>query len=266
VPGGQPAADQPAPGQPDPSEPDPGTSDPGAEVRLLHWNVHSWRDPAGKPNLESVAALIAEQDTDVVCLVEVLEPWAAPAALPELAARAGYTWIFVPSVEIGAERPARGYGNALLTRLPVLAVQQWRLTWPSAVYDGTEPSETRSVALARVQLPGAAAWVGSTHLPASSGRARSAALRRLTELTRRLEPPWAICGDYNTPATRWIRPGQPITVGPAPAQPTFPTGRPRKPIDYCIASPGVVLDARALAVTGSDHLPVLVRCRVPAAP
>jgi endonuclease/exonuclease/phosphatase family metal-dependent hydrolase len=148
----------------------------------------------------------------------------------------------------------------------VLAVQQWQLTWPPAVYDGTEPSETRSVALARVQLPGAAAWAGSTHLPASSSRARSAALRRLTGLIRRLEPPWVICGDYNTPAARWIRLGQPVTVGPAPAQPTFPADRPRKPIDYCIASPGVRVDARALPVTGSDHLPVLVRCRVPAAP
>jgi endonuclease/exonuclease/phosphatase family metal-dependent hydrolase len=147
-------------------------SDRRAEVRLLHWNVHSWRDPAGKPNLESVAGLIAELDPDVVCLVEVSEPWAAPAALPELARRAGYTWIFCPSVEIGGDLPARGYGNALLTRLPALAVQQWQLTWPPAVYDGTEPSETRSIALARVQLPEAAVWLGSTHLPASSGRAR----------------------------------------------------------------------------------------------
>jgi endonuclease/exonuclease/phosphatase family metal-dependent hydrolase len=248
VPGGQQARD------------DPGSR---AELRLLHWNVHSWRAPGGQPNLESVASLIADLDADVISLVEVSEPWAAPAALPELARRGGYTWIFFPSVEMGGDDPVRGYGNALLTRLPALAVQQWQLTWPPAVYDGTEPSETRSVALARVQAPGSAVWAGSTHLPASSRRARSAALRRLTALTQRLPPPWVICGDYNTPAVRWIKPGQPVTFGPDPAQPTFPAGRPRKPIDYCIASPGIGLDARALPVTGSDHLPVLVRCRLP---
>jgi endonuclease/exonuclease/phosphatase family metal-dependent hydrolase len=249
VPGGQQARDD---------------RDRRAELRLLHWNVHSWRDPAGKPNRESVARLIADLNVDVVCLVEVSEPWAAPEALPELADRAGYTWIFFPSVEIGSDLPARGYGNALLTRLPALAVQQWQLTWPPTVYDGTEPSETRSVALARVQLPGAACWAGSTHLPARSGRAQSAALRRLTELTQRLQAPWVICGDYNTPAASWIKPGEQVVVGPSPAQPTFPAGRPRKPIDYCIASPGIGLDARALAATGSDHLPILVSCRLPA--
>lgn len=240
-----------------------GDPDRRAELRLLHWNVHSWRDPAGQPNLESIAGLVADADADVVSLVEVSEPWAAPAALPELARRGGYTWIFFPSVEIGGDDPVRGYGNALMTRLPPLAVQQWRLTWPPAVYDGTEPSETRSAALARVQADGTPVWAGSTHLPARSGRARSAALRRLTALTERLEPPWVICGDYNTPAARWVKPGQPVTTGPSPAQPTFPAHRPRKAIDYCIASPGLGLDARALPATGSDHLPVLVRCRLP---
>jgi endonuclease/exonuclease/phosphatase family metal-dependent hydrolase len=250
VPGGQQAGD------------DPGRR---AELRLLHWNVHSWRDRGGQPNLESVARLIADQDADVISLVEVSEPWAAPTALPELARQGGYTWIFFPAVEMGGDDPVRGYGNALLTRLPVLAVQQWQLTWPPALYNGSEKSEARSVALARIQAPGSAVWAGSTHLPAFSRRARSAALRRLTALTQRLEPPWVICGDYNTPAARWIKPGQPVTFGPDPAQPTFPARHPRRAIDYCVASPGTGLDARALPATGSDHLPVLVRCRLPGA-
>ena len=58
----------------------------------------------------------------------------------------------------------------------MLAVQQWQLTWPPAVYDGTEPSETRSVVLARVAVGDGAVWVGSTHLPASDRQSRAAAL------------------------------------------------------------------------------------------
>jgi endonuclease/exonuclease/phosphatase family metal-dependent hydrolase len=224
--------------------------------------VHSWRDAAGQPNTEAVAALIADHQPDVISLVEVSEPWAAPASLPALARRAGYSWIFFPVIELGRDAPARGYGNALLTRLPVLAAQQWQLTWPPAVYDGTEPSEPRSVALVRVSLPTAAVWAGSTHLPASRRRARAAALRRLTELTQKLDAPWAICGDFNTAPSKWIQPGQPVVVGPDPAQPTYPASRPRKPIDYCIASPDVSLSARALQTAGSDHLPVLVDCQV----
>lgn len=224
--------------------------------------MHSWRDAAGQPNIEAVAGLITDLDPDVVSLVEVSEPWAAPASLPALARRAGYSWIFFPTIELGRDAPAHGYGNALLTRLPVLAVQQWQLTWPPVVYDGTEPSESRSVALVRVSLPTAAVWAGSTHLPASRRRARAAALRRLTELTQKLDTPWVICGDFNTAPSQWIRPGQPVVVGPDPAQPTYPASRPRKPIDYCIASPGVSLNAQALQTAGSDHLPLLVRCQV----
>lgn len=234
------------------------------ELLFLHWNVHSWRDAAGRPNLDSVAALIAARGPDVVSLVEVSEPWAATVSLPELARRAGYTWIFVPVVEPGRGGSARGYGNALLTRLPVRAVQQWQLTPPS-VYDGTEPSEARSVALAQVAVPaGGAVWVGSTHLPSSSRPARAAALRRLTTLTQGLEPPWVICGDFNTAPRHWITRGQPVVVGPRPARPTFPARFPYRSLDYCIASPGVSVRARPLRTAGSDHLPLLARCRVPA--
>lgn len=231
----------------------------GGELVFLHWNVHSWRDESGRPNVAAVAGLIAGQDPDAVSLVEVNEPWAAPTALAEVAG--GRTWVFAPSVELGQDAPARGYGNALLCRPRLLAVQQWRLTWPQTVYDGTEPSEARSLILARMSLPTVPVWVGSTHLPSSDPRSRAAALRRLAEVTQHLDAPWVICGDFNAPPQDWLEPGQPIVVGPTPALPTCPASSPRVAIDYAIASPGVSLDARPLDVPGSDHLPVLVRCR-----
>jgi endonuclease/exonuclease/phosphatase family metal-dependent hydrolase len=241
----------------------------GDPLLMLHWNVHSWRDASGQPNLDAVVDLVNETDPDVISLVEVSEPWAAPIRLPELARRTGYAWMFVPSVEPGTDRPARGYGNALLTRLPVLAFQQWQLTWPPRVYDGTEPSESRSVALARLALPSAtvepgaptAVWAGSTHLPSNDPRERAAALSRLASLARGLDGPWVVCGDFNAAPAEWIEPGAPIVVGPDPPQPTFPASDPSRPIDYCIASPGVALDASPVWVAGSDHLPVLARCR-----
>jgi endonuclease/exonuclease/phosphatase family metal-dependent hydrolase len=244
---------------------------PAGELLVLHWNIHSWRDARGQPNPAAVAALLARHRPDVVSLTEVSEPWAAPSVLPRLARDAGYAWFFTPAVEMGGDAtgrdvPARGYGNALLTRLPVLAAQQWRLTWPARVYDGTEPSEARTLALVRVAAGGTAVWAGSTHLPAGREEARAAALRRLTEVTGQLGPPWLICGDFNTRASRWLRRGQPLAVAPRrPPRPTYPARLPVRAIDYGLASPGVRLRARVLHVTGSDHLPVLVRGRIPAA-
>jgi endonuclease/exonuclease/phosphatase family metal-dependent hydrolase len=54
-------------------------------VRMLHWNIHSWRDDAGAPNHAAVTGLIRETAPDVVSLVEVGEPWGAPSALGGLA-------------------------------------------------------------------------------------------------------------------------------------------------------------------------------------
>jgi endonuclease/exonuclease/phosphatase family metal-dependent hydrolase len=232
-------------------------------VAVLHWNVHSWRDEDGSPAFATIAGVIADQDPDVISLTEVNEPWAAPGRLADLAQRGGWAWIFAPAVELGDGGPARGYGNALLTRLPVLAVQQWGLTWPPSVYDGTEPSEQRTVALARVATPSGPLWVGSTHLPSTSPAARLAALGRLRGITAELADPWLICGDFNTGPREWIGPGGDWQVRPDPPQPTHPASDPVRMIDYCVAAPGLEVTADVLPATGSDHLPVVVRCRIP---
>ncbi len=224
------------------------------QVRALHWNVHSWSDPAGGANASAVASLIAETDPDVVSLVEVNEAWGSPGQLAEVADRTGYSWIFVPTLEFGDDQPQRGYGNALLTRLPVLAVQQWRLLWPPRLYERTEPSEPRSVVLAKLGYPEVTFWAGALHLPAGDGQARSDALARLRGITEQLGEPWLICGDFNMPASAWVG-GDTASAELA----TFPAGEPTEPIDYCIASPGWNLDATVLARSGSDHLPLSVR-------
>ncbi len=111
--------------------------------------------------------------------------------------------MFVPAFEFGRDRPDGGFGNALLTRLPILAVEQWQLLWPPRRYDGSEPSEARSVLLVRVQQMRAPFWAGITHLPCKDGQARTDALRRLAMLTDNLTEPWLICGDFNTAASSW---------------------------------------------------------------
>jgi endonuclease/exonuclease/phosphatase family metal-dependent hydrolase len=236
-----------------------------AELRVLHWNIHSWRDAAGAPNIEAVTALIRQTRPDVVSLVEVNEPWGSPTALTEVADACGYAWIYGPALEYLREQSARGYGNALLTRVPVSAVQQWRVFSPSRLYDGSEQAEPRSVVAARVPFAGGTSggtiWVGSTHFPASEASARKIAGNELRQFTSRLTSPWLICGDYNArPADCFADPAS-FQVSPARAQPTFPARHPRAAIDYCIASPGIFLRSEVLRTKGSDHLPLLTTAR-----
>jgi endonuclease/exonuclease/phosphatase family metal-dependent hydrolase len=224
-------------------------------LRILHWNIHSWKDADGAPNRAAVAALIQRTAPDVVSLTEVNEPWGAPRTLTDVAEESGYSWIFVPSIEFGTDSSARGYGNALLTRVPVTAVQQLRVHAHPHGYDGSEPSETRSVILAR--LAGPAAWVGSTHFPATRHSSRKAAAGRLRQLTRQLSAPWIICGDFNAPPGKLFDGFGDMRVFPRRDEPTFPARRPRDAIDYVLAAPGVEVTAEVLRAPGSDHLPLL---------
>ena len=232
------------------------------QLRMLHWNIHSWRDPSGVANLNTIADLVRETDPHVVSFVEIDEPWGMPDRLRELAIQIGYTWIFAPSFEFGDQSPTGGFGNGLLTKPPILAVQQWQLRWPPTLYDGTEPSEARSVVFAKLKFAQLSIWCGSTHLPRSDAQARINALHRLTALTQKLDSHWLLCGDFNTPASSWLGSDRPVVVCPEPAQPTYPAHEPVEPIDYCMASPGLHVEGEVLEVGGSDHLPVMVCVRV----
>ncbi|MFB9303748.1 endonuclease/exonuclease/phosphatase family protein [Kibdelosporangium philippinense] len=208
--------------------------------------------------MDNVVDLVRETDPQVVSLVEVDETWGDTSRIEAVAEQCGYTSVFAPIFEYGQEHgPRGGFGNALLSRLPFSIVRQRQLVWPSTVYDGSEPSELRSVTFAKF----GSLWVGTTHLPRGDAEARAAALRRLTSITGELDGEWLLCGDFNTPASSWLSSSDSVSVAPRPAVPTYPADEPVEAIDYCVASPGIVLNAKVLDAAGSDHLAVLFEAR-----
>jgi endonuclease/exonuclease/phosphatase family metal-dependent hydrolase len=231
-----------------------------SELRVLHWNIHSWRDDRDRPNLERVAAVLEATDPAVVALVEVDEAWNSPSKLDELAARCGYASVFSPALEFGRGEPAGGFGNAILTRLPILAVRQRQLVWPVPSYDGTEPSEPRAAVLVKVGVGARPTWIISTHLPRSDADVRTASVARLVALIRGLDEPWLLVGDFNMPAAAWIDDDEWLRAYPMPAVATYPAGRPVEAIDYCVAPASLRVEAEVLGVEGSDHLPILMWC------
>lgn len=145
------------------------------ELRLLHWNIHSSRDDAGASNVESVVNLVRATNPHVVSLVEVDETWGHPSTLDEVANRCGYASIFVPAFEYGNDSPTGGFGNALLSKLPILAVRQRQLVWPPRLHDGSEPRRLQHASLCLARCVSSLGWVSDTseaHLPnQGSGRA-----------------------------------------------------------------------------------------------
>ena len=86
------------------------------ELRILHWNIHSWTDETGRSNLEQVADLIAATTPDVVSLVEVNEPVAGLSPLHRLATDTDYRSVFTPAFEYGTDHPHGQFGNAAAGR------------------------------------------------------------------------------------------------------------------------------------------------------
>jgi endonuclease/exonuclease/phosphatase family metal-dependent hydrolase len=232
------------------------------ELRILHWNIHSWRDESAMSNLEVVAKLVQKIDPHVVSLVEVDESWDRPSTLDEVARRTGYFSSFVPVFEFGHDVPMGGFGNAILSRIPALTVRQRQLLWPPRTYARTEQSESRAVVLVKFQTPTGVVWVGSTHLPRNEEDSRTDAVRRLVDIMQSLPDPWLLVGDFNMPAELWLSDYPSLRAYPGVAIQTYPAKKPAEAIDYCVAHEGLIVQAEVLPEPGSDHLPILVHYQV----
>lgn len=227
-------------------------------MHLLHLNVHSWVGSTSQSNAMAVRELIREQQPDVVSLVEVDERWGPPEVLSSVADDLGYRWYFAPAFTYGEQESAEGsFGNAILARSSLLACTSVQLSWPARLYDSTEPSEARVLALAHLRVAdGTELWFGSTHMPKSDAEARSQALERLLGLVPHLGSQWAVCGDFNAPPSSLSLPDEVRAV--PDAIPSYPAERPVEELDYCLLPAGLAATGRMLPLSVSDHLPLSV--------
>ena len=161
----------------------------GSELKLVTFNIwHNQGDWAAR--LPLLIAAIRAEDPDVIGLQEVLED--AAVGLPNQARTiadvlGGYSVQFVSTDPEGAPRR---YGNALLSRLPVVGVDSRKL----------QPlDDYRTAVRVRVSLGGRAVDVINTHLAwqedAAPVRARQVA--DLVSMLPQDGTPLIVMGDFN---------------------------------------------------------------------
>jgi endonuclease/exonuclease/phosphatase family metal-dependent hydrolase len=246
-------------------------------VRLTTFNIHHGVGDDGRHDLPRLARLLADAEPDVICLQEVDRHFGDRSEQVDqalLLSRAlDMELVWSPSIDdpppVGrTER--RQYGNALLSRLPVLTSDVHRLP------GGGEP---RSALQARIGLAGAALWVTTTHLSSNSPADRSAQAAAVTALCaepgvlvgdlnadadapelqvlrERFADAWELAADRTDQAGRFsLHRDEGLT---------HPARRPRVRIDQMWVTAGVtVTDARVLdGSETSDHHPLLVDLRV----
>lgn len=161
----------------------------GSELKLVSFNI--WHDQGDwAARLPLLVAAIRAEDPDVIGLQEVLED--AAVGLPNQArtladALGGYTVHFVSADPEGAPRR---YGNAILSRLPVVGFESRKL----------EPLDDYRTALrVRVALGGRAVDVINTHLAwqADAAAVRARQIADLISMLPQGGAPLIVMGDFN---------------------------------------------------------------------
>lgn len=157
-------------------------------MKLITWNVQWCRGCDGRVSPARIVAAAREMaDFDVLCLQELA------CGYPDLPGSQGENqyetlaglladYTVVRGVATDALAPhgdRREFGNAIITRLPVLRVFRHLLPWPA---DHSVPSMQRSAVEVVLDLPSGPLRVTTTHLEYYSAVQRAAQVERLRDL------------------------------------------------------------------------------------
>ncbi len=240
----------------------PRATAPRRPLRVVTFNI--WHDAGNWPQrLKLIVDALRAADADVIGLQEVLQD--AKKNLPNqaetiAAALGGYRVEFMSTSPVGA---ANRYGNAILTRLPVVETATIKL----------EPfNDYRTALRVRVRSDGRLVDMVNTHLAhqPDAGPVRAQQINGLLGWLPTDDVPLVLMGDFNAPldeaalAPIAIRGLEPV-LAPGATDTTLVVARGHRPrvIDHIFADPGAfeVSDARRIAdaVDGefpSDHYAV----------
>lgn len=96
-----------------------------AVIRVATYNVHKCRGLDRRVSVERIASVIKALDADVIAVQEILNGTGTHNQVRAIAAHLGYKFAF------GENREHAGlpYGNATFSRLPIVRVENYDITW-----------------------------------------------------------------------------------------------------------------------------------------
>lgn len=220
--------------------------------RVATYNIHRAIGRDGRQSPARIADVLRELNADVVALQEVgfrTDPVGDVidylAGATKTSAIAGETF-----------RDPRGpYGNAVLSRLPIVGFERIDLSKP-----GREP---RGAIDLRLGLGDTNVQVVATHLGLRPRERRKQTARLLSAFEASAADLKILLGDFNE-LLPWGRPLRSLerAFGRSPAPATFPSRWPLLPLDRLWAKPSRAVQAVAPhasdnAKVASDHLPLV---------
>jgi endonuclease/exonuclease/phosphatase family metal-dependent hydrolase len=228
-------------------------------MKIVTWNIQWGKGRDGRVDLRRIVDTArALADFDVLCLQEVAANYPMldegrgedqPARLAELLP--GFTPIFRPAIETLSPAP-RGFGNMVLSRLPVRQVFSHLLPRPAE--PGVKSMQRQALEIV-VEAAFGPVRVVTTHLEYYSAQHRAAQIGRILELQREAALRTGLGearGDEEGPYASLPRPASSVLCGDFNFEPDWP--------DYAaLTAPlgaGVprFLDAWTIAYPGAPHV------------
>lgn len=220
-------------------------------LTVATYNIHAAVGRDGRFDPERIGDVLRELQADVIALQEVpLGGDGTPSVLDVLQAATGYQAAEGPTRIL----PERRYGNAVLSRHPIVSVRSIDLSFGRR--------EPRGALDADLLCHGQRLRVVATHLGLRPAERRQQ-VARLLQVFDTDQMPVILLGDIN----EWFVWGRPLRrlvshFEAVPAPRTFPSGRPVFALDRIWIRPRhrlvhVAVHATALARVASDHLPLV---------
>lgn len=206
----------------------------------------------GQRDLERTARVITQIFPDLIGLQEVDNHIGTHGNdLERLATLTGMTAVAGPTMQ----RETGDYGNALLTKLPILAVERHDLS--------VKQREPRGLLIVYLDWLGEELKIAVTHLGLRSAERRIQVRRLIDYLSGKNQTPLILMGDFN----EWFFWGRPMHwlhnhFGSIQSPRTFPSRWPLFRLDHILADPSRFLSAKQafrtpLSRIASDHLPLV---------
>ncbi|MDX1573027.1 MAG: endonuclease/exonuclease/phosphatase family protein [Methylophaga sp.] len=227
------------------------------QLRVASFNIHACIGTDGRFDPARIAAVIREIDADVLALQEVEHHLLDNEDLLDYLARTtGYHAVAGPTLM----RETRHYGNALLTRLPVINSQSRDISVP--------PYEPRAVIEARLGAGEKTLTVMATHLGLWPAERRMQVRQILSLLEQQPTDMTVLLGDLN----EWFLWGRPLRwlhkhFRTSRHIRTFPTNFPLFSLDRIWVTPeNHLLELHThrteLSRKASDHLPIVAEIQL----
>lgn len=226
-------------------------------IKLATYNIHACIGADGRFDPGRTAAVMQQLDSDVLALQEVEHHQVDGLDLLEyLAAATGMEPIAGPTLL----RATRDYGNALLTRLPVLTTNRVDLTQP--------PHEPRGALDVMLDWNGQQVQVVATHLGLRPGERRRQVRQLLTLCESTTAAFSVLLGDLN----EWLLWGRPLRwlrryFAAIPQPRSYPARFPLFALDRIWVHPrsamqGIAVYNSPVARVASDHLPIMAKLAI----